>query len=91
MFEKNLQDLIRALRKAEGDPSAVAAAIADIKTELKSRDIAVKTQALQKLTYVSHIPVVLQWDAPWPPPTGGDHLMGLQDRFMYMRTSHPSN
>lgn len=55
MFEKSLQDLVKALRAVKGDPAPVIAkAIQDIKDELKSRDVVIKAQALQKLCYVSY-------------------------------------
>lgn len=53
MFEKSLQDLVKGIRAIKGDPAAyIAKCIQEIKDELKSRDVLVKTQALQKLTYV---------------------------------------
>lgn len=53
MFEKSLQDLVKTLRAVKGDAAPVIAkAIQDIKDELKSRDVVVKAQALQKLCYV---------------------------------------
>jgi hypothetical protein len=54
MFEKSLQDLVKGLRAIKGDATGyVAKCIAEIRDELKSRDILIKTQALQKLCYVS--------------------------------------
>lgn len=54
MFEQTLQDLIKGLRNTKNDPVAyVAKAIQEIKDEIKSRDVGIKTQAIQKLTYVS--------------------------------------
>ena len=54
MFEKSLQDLVKGLRNTKGDTTAyVAKAIQEIKDESKSRDVTIKAQALQKLTYVS--------------------------------------
>jgi hypothetical protein len=53
MFEKSLQDLVKGIRNIKGDVGPfISKAIAEIKDELKSRDILVKTQALQKMTYV---------------------------------------
>jgi len=54
MFEKSLQDLVKGLRAIKGDATGyIAKCIAEIRDELKSRDILIKTQALQKLCYVS--------------------------------------
>lgn len=54
MFEKSLQDLVKGIRAANNESAAyIAKAIQEIKDELKSRDVTIKTQALQKLTYVS--------------------------------------
>jgi AP-3 complex subunit delta-1 len=53
MFEKSLQDLVKGIRAANNDSAAyIAKAIQEIKDELKSRDVTIKAQALQKLTYV---------------------------------------
>ncbi len=55
MFEKSLQDLVKGIRAANNDSAAyIAKAIQEIKDELKSRDVTIKAQALQKLTYVSN-------------------------------------
>jgi AP-3 complex subunit delta-1 len=53
MFEKNLQDLVKGIRSSNNDSGYIAKAIQEIKEELKSRDVTIKAQALQKLTYVS--------------------------------------
>ena len=54
MFEQTLQDLIKGIRNPKNDQVAfVAKAIQEIKDEIKSRDVAIKAQAIQKLTYVS--------------------------------------
>lgn len=53
MFEKTLQDLVKGIRNANDDSTAyITKAIQEIKEELKSRDVTIKAQALQKLTYV---------------------------------------
>ena len=53
MFERTLQDLIKGIRNTNNDQVAfVAKAIQEIKEEIKSRDVTIKTQAIQKLTYV---------------------------------------
>ncbi len=60
MFEKTLQDLVKGIRNANEDNGAyVAKAIQEIKEELKSRDVTIKAQALQKLTYVSNVALLL--------------------------------
>ncbi len=54
MFEKNLQDLVKGIRAIKGDTGPfIAKAVQEIKDELKSRDVTIKAQALQKLCYVS--------------------------------------
>ena len=54
MFEKNLHDMVKAIRAAKADlPAVLAVLIKEIKDELKSRDVVVKAQALQKMTAVS--------------------------------------
>lgn len=54
MFEQTLQDLIKGIRNPKNDQVVfVAKAIQEIKDEIKSRDVAIKAQAIQKLTYVS--------------------------------------
>ena len=53
MFEKSLTDLVKGIRNTKGDPTGfITKAITDVKDELKSRDVTVKAQALQKMTYV---------------------------------------
>jgi AP-3 complex subunit delta len=53
MFERSLQDLIKGMRNSKNDQVAfVAKAIQEIKEEIKSRDVGIKAQAIQKLTYV---------------------------------------
>jgi AP-3 complex subunit delta len=53
MFEKTLQDLVKGIRNAGNDSAPyIAKATQEIKDELKSRDVTIKAQALQKLIYV---------------------------------------
>jgi hypothetical protein len=53
MFEKSLQDLIKGIRNQKSDTTAyIAKCIQEIKDELKSRDVTIKTQALAKMVYV---------------------------------------
>lgn len=52
LFQKNLQDLIK-FSKCAGDPqSFLATSLNEIKTELRSQEIRVKTAALLKLYFV---------------------------------------
>ena len=52
LFQKNLQDLIK-ISKSAGDPQGfLTTSLNEIKTELKSQDIKVKTSALLKLYFV---------------------------------------
>jgi hypothetical protein len=45
MFEKSLQDLVKGIRNNKNDPSAyIAACVAEIKAELRSRDSDLKAQ-----------------------------------------------
>ena len=54
MFEKSLQDLVKGIRNTKGDVAAyIMKAIAEIKDEIKAKDVTIKAQALQKMTYVS--------------------------------------
>lgn len=54
MFEKSLQDMVKGIRNAGNDATAYTAkCIQEIKEELKSKDVTIKAQALQKLIYVS--------------------------------------
>jgi AP-3 complex subunit delta-1 len=47
IYQKTLQDLIKGIRANKKDPSTfISTSIADIKTELKSPDPRVKTQAV---------------------------------------------
>lgn len=60
MFEKSLQDMVKGLRNAKGETAAfIAACVKEIKEELKSRDMTIKAQAVQKMTCVSGRPVVI--------------------------------
>jgi len=81
MFEKNLADVIRGLRANKtNEEKYVMIVLEEIRKELKSNDIDIKTQAIQKLTYVlppppplillplSHSLVdILFFRAPFPP------------------------
>ena len=53
MWERTLQDLIRGLRANKADESKfIAKAIEEIRQEIKSDDMALKSGAVLKLTYV---------------------------------------
>ena len=61
MWERTLQDLIRGLRANKKDESKfIAQAIAEIRQEIRSKDMELKAGAVLKLTYVSVFSV------PWP-------------------------
>ena len=54
MWERTLQDLIRGLRANKKDESKfIAQAIAEIRQEIRSKDMELKAGAVLKLTYVS--------------------------------------
>lgn len=54
MWERTLQDLIRGLRANKKDESKfISQAIAEIRQEVKSKDMELKAAAVLKLTYVS--------------------------------------
>lgn len=53
MFEKTLTDLIRGIRTNKANEAQfIAGCIEEIKQELKSDNLNVKTNAVAKLTYV---------------------------------------
>lgn len=61
MFERTLQDLIRGLRAQKGSSKAqedafLAEAIAEIKEELRGKDMALKAEGIIKMCYVSGTP-----------------------------------
>lgn len=58
MWERTLQDLIRGLRANKKDESKfIAQAIAEIRQEIRSKDMELKAGAVLKLTYVSVLSV----------------------------------
>lgn len=62
MFEKSLQDVVKGLRQIKGDPTAyISKALAEIKEEVKSRDVTLKAQALQKMTYLHMLGFDMAW------------------------------
>jgi AP-3 complex subunit delta-1 len=53
MWERTLQDLVRGLRANKKDEAKfIAAAVDEIRQEIKSDDMALKAGAVLKLTYV---------------------------------------
>jgi len=53
MFRKSLADLVRGIRVNKDDETKyISTALQEIKEELQSQDVDVKTTAVQKLTYV---------------------------------------
>lgn len=53
LMSKSLQDMVKGIRNSKKDLAGyIGACIQEIKEELRSRDIGLKAQALQKLTYV---------------------------------------
>lgn len=53
MFEKTLTDLVRGIRACKRDTgSYISQCISEIKEEIKSTDLEVKTNALQKMTFL---------------------------------------
>nr|CAD7424669.1 unnamed protein product [Timema monikensis] len=59
MFDKNLTDLVRGIRNnKDNEAKYIAQCIEEIKQELRQDNIAVKSNAVAKLTYVSMIETV---------------------------------
>lgn len=53
MFKKSLQDMVKGIRNAKREDKVyIAQCLNEIRKEAKSPDVAVKAQALQKITYV---------------------------------------
>ncbi|RLN50519.1 hypothetical protein BBJ29_007054, partial [Phytophthora kernoviae] len=64
MFEKNLQDLVKGIRSTKGDVSVyISQAMQEIKTELRSTDPFIKSQAVRKLTYLHMLGYDMCWAA----------------------------
>ena len=61
LFQKNLQDLIK-ISKSAGDLQAyLNSCVAEIKNELKSKDVKTKTNAILKLYFVKHLCIVFSF------------------------------
>lgn len=62
MWERTLKDLIRGLRAHKNDESKfIAQAIDEIRQEVKSKDVELKTAAVLKLTYVRNPLQLTNW------------------------------
>jgi AP-3 complex subunit delta-1 len=62
MFELTVQDLVKGLRShAHNEQAFVSDALRDIKTELVSSDVVIKTQALEKLVYLQMLGIDISW------------------------------
>uniref|UniRef100_A0A8B9THE7 AP-3 complex subunit delta-1 n=1 Tax=Anas platyrhynchos TaxID=8839 RepID=A0A8B9THE7_ANAPL len=64
MFDKNLQDLVRGIRNHKEDEAKyISQCIDEIKQELKQDNIAVKSNAVCKLTYLQMLGYDISWAA----------------------------
>ncbi|XP_051550197.1 AP-3 complex subunit delta-1-like isoform X5 [Myxocyprinus asiaticus] len=64
MFDKNLQDLVRGIRNhKEEEAKYISTCIDEIKQELKQDNIAVKANAVCKLTYLQMLGYDVSWAA----------------------------
>ncbi|XP_063056687.1 AP-3 complex subunit delta-1 isoform X7 [Engraulis encrasicolus] len=64
MFDKNLQDLVRGIRNHKDDEAKyISTCIDEIKQELKQDNIAVKANAVCKLTYLQMLGYDVSWAA----------------------------
>ncbi|XP_035140225.1 AP-3 complex subunit delta-1 isoform X1 [Callithrix jacchus] len=64
MFDKNLQDLVRGIRNHKEDEAKyISQCIDEIKQELKQDNIAVKANAVCKLTYLQMLGYDISWAA----------------------------
>ncbi|KZV96921.1 Clathrin/coatomer adaptor, adaptin-like protein, partial [Exidia glandulosa HHB12029] len=62
MWERTLKDLIRGMRAHKHDESKfIAQAIDEIRDEVKSKDIELKTAAILKLTYLDMLGYDMSW------------------------------
>ena len=62
MFEKTLQDVVRGIRSSKRDTALyISQCIAEIKAEINSRDMFVKANALQKLTFLHMMGYSMSW------------------------------
>lgn len=64
VFEKNLQDLVRGIRSnKDNEAKYIASCIEEIKNELKQDNMAVKANAVAKLTYLQMLGYDISWAA----------------------------
>ncbi|XP_056614470.1 AP-3 complex subunit delta-1 isoform X2 [Triplophysa dalaica] len=64
MFDKNLQDLVRGIRNHKEDEAKyISTCIDEVKQELKQDNIAVKANAVCKLTYLQMLGYDVSWAA----------------------------
>ncbi|ROT76366.1 putative AP-3 complex subunit delta-1-like [Penaeus vannamei] len=62
MFDKNLTDLVRGIRNnKETEPKYIAQCMEEIKTELRQDNLAVKANAVAKLTYLQMLGYDISW------------------------------
>ncbi|CAH0548958.1 unnamed protein product [Brassicogethes aeneus] len=62
MFEKNLTDLVRGIRNnKENEAKYISQAMEDIKQELRQDNLAVKSNAIAKLTYLQMLGYDISW------------------------------
>jgi AP-3 complex subunit delta-1 len=64
MFEKTLNDLVTGIRSHNRDTTLfISNAISECKTELKSSDLFIKANALEKLTFLQMMGYTMSWAA----------------------------
>ncbi|CAH1773291.1 unnamed protein product, partial [Owenia fusiformis] len=64
VLDKNLQDLVRGIRNhRESEAKYIAECIDEIKEELRQDNVAVKANAVQKLTYIQMLGYDISWAA----------------------------
>ncbi|XP_040582219.1 AP-3 complex subunit delta-1 [Lepeophtheirus salmonis] len=65
LFDKNLNDLVRGIRnnnkEEDGRSAYIANCLEEIKTELRNPNLAVKTNAIAKLTYLQMLGYDISW------------------------------
>jgi len=62
MFEKTLQDIVKGIRASKRDTALyISQCIAEIKAEISSRDMYIKSNALQKLTFLHMMGYSMSW------------------------------
>jgi len=62
MFEKSLQDVVKGIRASKRDTALyISQCIAEIKAEINSKEMDVKTNALQKLTFLHMMGYSMSW------------------------------